>query len=105
MNGLAFTTRKPVLRHKIDLEEFPAPILPQFSKITLQAPLSELKLQTSVSGVSVQPSVESGSDLLSLEEMERKHIAEILERTKELLVVKVVLRKCLGCRSRLSETA
>jgi hypothetical protein len=22
MNGLAFTTRKPVLRHKIDLEEF-----------------------------------------------------------------------------------
>jgi formate hydrogenlyase transcriptional activator len=62
----------------------------------LQAPLGELKLQTGLSKASVEPAVETGSAPLSLEEMERKHIAEILERTKGVIGGKGGAAEVLG---------
>jgi len=62
----------------------------------LQAPLGELKLQTTVSNASSQPAVESVPAPLSLEEMERKHIAAILERTRGVIGGKGGAAEVLG---------
>jgi len=52
----------------------------------LQAPLGELKAPTSATSQSLNYSMtDSAPGPLSLEEMERKHIGEILERTKGVI--------------------
>ena len=64
----------------------------------LQAPLGELKLQTTVSNTSYQPAFESVPAPLTLEEMEENTLPPFWSGPGELLVVRVALRKCLVYR-------
>ena len=67
------------------------------AELGLQAPLGELKAPTSATSQSLNYSMtDSAPGPLSLEEMERKHIGEILERTKGVIGGKGGAAEVLG---------